>query len=240
MDYKEHYRQDALVFDYFRAEKLTATEVRRAQFTLKLGGVKTGMKVLDAGSGRGWFSLAAAKLGAAVTALDLSEENLARIKAADARIQTVYGDACEIPDLGQKFDLIVALEMLEHLVEPQKALQSFHRLLNPGGMLLVTVPYRELIRYSLCIHCNRKTPVNAHLHSFDLPALTRLLEQNGFRVLARRRFFHKAMELFRLNQLTRRLPLWVWNALDRACGLLGDKYNYLAVRARISTLGKAE
>ncbi len=232
MDYQEHYRQDALVFDYFRRDKLTPGEIRRTQYTLSLCGIKPGMRVLDVGSGRGWFSLAAARSGAEVTALDLSEENLARIKAEDTAINAVYGDACAIPDLG-KFDLVVALEVLEHLVEPGKALRSIRERLKPGGTLLVTVPYKEVIRYSLCVHCNRKTPVNAHLHSFDRESLTALLIRNGFQVKAVSRFYHRALELLKVNSLTRGFPLAVWKFLDRLSGISGDKYSYLAVKAGI-------
>lgn len=231
MDYKEHYRQDALVFDYFRSDKLSPAEIRRTQHTLSLGAIRPGMTVLDIGSGRGWFSLAAAKLGAEVTAVDLSAENLKRIKEANPGIETVFGDACELPTLGNKYDLIVALEVMEHLVEPAQALKSLQKYLKPDGILLLTVPYKELIRYSLCVHCNRKTPVNAHLHSFDRENLSALLRQNGFRVKTSERFFHKAMDLLRLNRLTLKLPLGMWRALDRLCGITGDKYLYLAVRA---------
>ncbi|HOY83795.1 MAG TPA: methyltransferase domain-containing protein [Candidatus Syntrophosphaera sp.] len=234
MDYKEHYRQDALVFDYFRRDKLTPGEVRRTQFTLSLCAIRPGMRVLDVGSGRGWFSLAAAKLGAEVTALDLSESNLARIKAEDPSIATVYSDASAIPDLGG-FDLIVALEVLEHLVEPETALRGIRKLLKPNGTLLVTVPYKEVIRYSLCIHCNQKTPVNAHLHSFDRESLTAVLVQSGFRVKAAKRFYHRALELFKINSLTRGFPLGVWKFLDRLSGISSDKYSYLAITAGLGT-----
>ncbi len=232
MDYKEHYRQDALVFDYFRPEKLTTAEIRRMQFTLSLCQICPGMRVLDVGSGRGWFSLAAAKLGAQVTAVDLSEKNLARIKAEEPGIETVFGDACAIPDLG-KFDMIVALEVLEHLVEPELALQSIHKLLSADGTLLVTVPYKEVIRYTLCIHCNRITPMNAHLHSFDRESLGALLVRSGFRVKRTNRFSHRAMDLFKLTALSQKLPLGIWKNLDRLSGILGDRYHYLAIRARV-------
>ncbi|HOU72922.1 MAG TPA: class I SAM-dependent methyltransferase [Candidatus Syntrophosphaera sp.] len=230
MDYKEHYRQDALVFDYFRRERLTPGEIRRTQYTLSLCEIRPGMRVLDVGSGRGWFSLAAAKLGAEVTALDLSEENLDRIKRENPSIRTVCADACAIPDMG-KFDLIVTLEVLEHLIEPELALRSILERLSLDGTLLVTVPYKEVIRYSLCIHCNKKTPMNAHLHSFDRESLSALLVKSGFRTKATKRFYHRALELFKINALCRRFPLGLWKILDRLAGISGDRYSYLAIKS---------
>jgi len=233
MDPREHYRQDALEFDYFEQSTLNPAELRRTQFTLSLCDIRPGMKVLDLGSGRGWFSLEASKLGADVTAMDLSRENLARIKELDPTIETVYADASEPQNLGKKYDLIVALEMVEHLVEPALALQNCREYLQPGGTLLITVPYNEEIRHSLCIHCNRKTPVNAHLHSFDEPKMAALLRKNGFRVQQSILFYHKAMAALRLNQLTKKMPFSVWRSLDKLFGLSGDKWFYLAVKAQV-------
>lgn len=231
MDYKQHYRNDALAFDYWRADKLTPAELRRTQYTQILSAVKPGMRVLDIGSGSGWFSLYAAGRGAWVTALDLSEENLQRIKAKDPRINVLYGDACEVPEPEEKYDLVAALEVVEHLVEPAAAVAGWLKLLKPGGTLLVTVPYKEIIRYSLCVHCNQPTPFNAHLHSFDRKSLGRLLEQSGFRIKAMNLFSHRLLDIFRINKLTLCLPFGIWRGLDRLAGLSGDKYSYLAIRA---------
>lgn len=229
MDYKEHYRLDAEVFDYFAPHHYTAIETRRNQATFYFAGISAGQRILDIGSGRGWFSLYAASQGARVTALDLSERNLQQIKALDGRIETMLDDAAEPTKPQDKYDLIVALEVLEHLVDPAKAIANWKKLLKPGGRLLITVPYKEVIRYSLCIHCNQKTPFNAHLHSFDRPAMQSLLSGAGMKVISMKPFCHKLPVHFRLDRLTLRLPYAFWHALDRICGLFSDQYNYLAV-----------
>lgn len=229
MDYKEHYRLDAEVFDYFAPHHDTPIETRRNQTTFRLANIHAGQRVLDIGSGRGWFSLYAASQGARVTALDLSERNLQRIKALDGRIETVLDDAAQPSLLKDKFDLIVALEVLEHLVDPAKALANWKELLSPGGRLLITVPYQEVLRYSLCIHCNRKTPFNAHLHSFDQASLRQLAQASGLRVLNMQAFCHKLLSHLRIDRLTIKLPFGCWNALDRLAAITGDKYHYLAV-----------
>lgn len=231
MDYKEHYRRDAEEFDYFRSERLTTEEKRRTEYILDLCGIRKDMSILDIGSGRGWFSIAAARKEAQVTAMDLSETNLQRIHELEPQVRTVFGDAGAMPELDQKFDLIVLLEVLEHLVEPEKALQNCRALLNPGGVLLITVPYKETIRYSLCIHCNRKTPFDAHLHSFDRHKMKTILHQNGFRLTTSLLYFHKAMTLFRLTRFTRPLPFPAWKLLDRLLGFATDRYSFLAVKA---------
>lgn len=233
MDYKEHYRLDALEFDYWGADQFSPAETRRNQVEFELCKIKAGDRVLDIGSGRGWFSLHAAELDASATALDLSEANLQKIKAINPAINTILGDACAIPADGEKYDWIVALEVLEHLVDTKAAVANWKSLLAPGGKLLITVPYREVIRYTLCIHCNQKTPVNAHLHSFDTDSLIKLLNHHGFWVKEKRLFAHKLMAHLRITNLIKWLPYRGWKFLDKLCRLFGDKYAYLAVTASL-------
>ena len=231
MDYKEHYRIDAEQFDYWGADQYSPAGKRRKQKVFELCQPLPGERVLDIGSGNGWFSLYAAKAGADVTALDLSEANLAKIKAADERIHTLYGDACQVPSQEEKYDWIVALEVLEHIVDPKLAVQNWLPLLKPEGKLLITVPYKEALRYTLCIHCNQKTPVNAHLHSFDKETLIKLLNKHGYWVKQAHLFSHKLMEHFRLNELLSKAPYSWWRFWDRSCGILSRKYSYLAIIA---------
>jgi len=229
MNPAEHYRIDAEVFDYWGEDQFSPAIYRRNQYSYWLAGLRPGEKVLDIGSGRGWFSFYAQKQGAEVTALDLSEVNLSRIRETEPRIRTLLTDAAEPQTGGETYDLIVALEVLEHIEDPEKALTNWYSLLRPGGRLMISVPYKEQIRYSLCVHCNQKTPHNAHLHSFDRDKLSAILHRAGFRVSRSCLFSHKLLTHLRLEGLLRHLPFAVWRVLDGLCGLLGDKYNYLAV-----------
>ena len=63
MDFKKHYKLDAELFDYFGADQLTQNERRRNHYVLKHFTTHSGDKILDTGSGRGWFSLEMAKKG---------------------------------------------------------------------------------------------------------------------------------------------------------------------------------
>ena len=233
MNYKEHYRIDAEEFDYWGEDQYSPAESRRMQAIYSLVKVRAGEKILDIGSGRGWFSLHAAAKGADVTALDLSESNLEQIKMLDKRINTIYADACEPVLDKKKFDLVVALEVLEHIIDPNLAIQNWKSLLQPNGRLLICVPYKETIRQTLCIHCNQKTPINAHLHSFDLKSLGCLLHSNGMRMCSYKLFSHKLLLYLMLDKALRLLPFCVWHRLDQLCGLAGDKYNYLAIICKI-------
>lgn len=235
MNYKEHYHIDALEFDYWGKDQFSAAETRRNQVVFDLCHVKSGDKVLDIGSGRGWFSIQAAELGADVTALDLSEENLKKIKSINSNVNVLYGDACEVPVIDSQFDWIVALEVLEHIVEPKTAVMNWKKLLKPDGKILVTVPYKEKIRYSLCIHCNQKTPVNAHLHSFDKESLHKLFNHSGYWIKDTKLFMHRWLSVLRITPLIRKLPYKFWCFLDNLCGIVSKRYSFIAL---IATLKK--
>ena len=213
-NHKEHYRLDAEAFDYFRQERLTVDERRRRETVLHLAGKVRGKSVLEVGSGSGWLSLALSQRGARVTAVDLSQRNLDRIHAMDEHVEALLGDAYSLPCAGRQFDLITSNEVLEHLEKPQQALDHWRPFLKPGGRLLVSVPYREVIRYNLCIHCNKKTPANAHLHSFDEEKLTAMLQSTGYRVRCVMLYNNKALSLLRLNRLMNLFPWWLWRLKD--------------------------
>jgi SAM-dependent methyltransferase len=56
----------------------------------------------------------------------------------------VRGDACELPFGDQRFDLVVCLEVLEHLPEPERALRELRRV-SRGGCL-ISVPHEPFFR----------------------------------------------------------------------------------------------
>ena len=67
----------------------------------------------------------------------------------------VFGDAAELPFASASFDTILCTEVLEHVIEPEKVVGEFFRVLRPGGTILCTAPFvypvhdaRDFYRYS--------------------------------------------------------------------------------------------
>ncbi|MEU4237370.1 class I SAM-dependent methyltransferase [Actinoplanes sp. NPDC026619] len=99
---------------------------------------------LGAGTGVGTFALARALPGAQVTAVDMDEDMLGRIRhraAAEGlgdRVRTVRADLDgDWPELGPA-DLVWASASMHHLADPARTLAQIHATLRPGGALMIT------------------------------------------------------------------------------------------------------
>ena len=100
-----------------------------------------GEAVFEAGSGTGalWSAVDRDRLAPRLTLTDASEamcDALRRSVAAPVTVLRCPADAVPLPDGG--FDGVVANHMLYHLDQPLAGLREFHRLLRPGGWLVVT------------------------------------------------------------------------------------------------------
>jgi len=117
-------------------------------------GLARGERLLDLGCGGGRHAFEAMRRGARVVALDYSAAELkdvgavsaAMIEAGDITVDAwagvVNGDALDVPFPDNRFDRIIASEVLEHIWDDERAIDELVRVLRPGGRLAVTVPTR--------------------------------------------------------------------------------------------------
>ena len=100
-----------------------------------------GKRALDVGCGAGLLAEPLARLGAQVTAIDPAEELIAaaREHAAGQGLAIDYR-AAAVENLEGEFDLITAMEVIEHTADPQQFLISLARRLAPGGLLVMSTP----------------------------------------------------------------------------------------------------
>ena len=245
MDYKnyiEHYRRDAETYDYQPAFDTHAGQIerRRAEFIRHVLGKKylrADSLVLDIGSGGGRQLVELSRAGACPIGLDLALLNLQKIKErlVEDKVKVsrlVAGDAYAIPFRNASLDVIIFSEVLEHLGKPTDAIVETVRVLKPTGILVISVPFREKIIQHLCIHCNRLTPANAHLHSFDEQAIQSLLAGLPVMVIKEVFFHSKVMNLLNLPYRLRHFPYTIWRFIDRLFNLVFRCPYYYAIILR--------
>ena len=151
-----------------------------------------GLSVLDVGCGGGLISEPMARLGGAVTGLDAAPANIevARLHAAASGLTIDYrcATAEEEAEAGRQYDLVLALEIIEHVADVGTFLSSLGRVVRPGGALFLSTLNRTAKAYLLAIvgaeYLLRWLPRGTHdWQRFVKPSeLTRPLRQNGLKV----------------------------------------------------------
>jgi 2-polyprenyl-3-methyl-5-hydroxy-6-metoxy-1,4-benzoquinol methylase len=140
--------------------------------------------VLDVGCGEGVLTHRwAQELGdRPVVGVDLGDEKLAaewrKRRRENLRFQTASADA--LPFASGEFDLVAAIEVLEHVPEPERTLEEMARVANRN--LLVSVP-REPVWRALNVargaYLRELGNTPGHVNHFSKAGLTRLLESRG-------------------------------------------------------------
>ncbi|MBN8828555.1 MAG: bifunctional 2-polyprenyl-6-hydroxyphenol methylase/3-demethylubiquinol 3-O-methyltransferase UbiG [Sphingobacteriia bacterium] len=130
----------------------------------------TGLKFLDVGCGGGLISEPMHRLGAEVTGIDASEKNIKTAsfhsKKLDLNINYRCIDTISLANEEQKFDCILALEVIEHVSDIKEFLESLVNLLNDNGIIIITTINRTIKSYLLAIlgaeYILRWIPIGTH------------------------------------------------------------------------------
>lgn len=139
--------------------------------------VGRGGRVLDLGCRDGSLTQCYAA-GNEVTGVDIDNQALALARER-LGISTVWHDLNgeQLPFGGASFDVVVAGELLEHLVDPAFVVDEAHRVLTSGGMFIGSVPNGFHWRARLAFLRGRSIEDATHLHVFSLAALRKLLHR---------------------------------------------------------------
>jgi 2-polyprenyl-6-hydroxyphenyl methylase / 3-demethylubiquinone-9 3-methyltransferase len=118
-------------------------------------GCLTGLRLLDIGCGGGLLSEPLARLGASVVGADPSPRNIAvaRQHAAGAGLSIDYQatTAEALADAGEAFDVVLAMEVVEHVANLALFVRRAAAMVRPGGLMVTATINRTLKSFALAI-----------------------------------------------------------------------------------------
>ncbi len=138
------------------------------------------VRVLDVGSGYGYFLEYFKHTSAFLSALEVSDVCIQYMKKEMPFLDTIKGDFLSL-DVKNKYDIICMFEFIEHVIDPMAVLEKAYRLLHKDGFLIITTPnigsplFQILKRNWPAIHPQH------HNHYFSKVTLSKYLRTIGFR-----------------------------------------------------------
>lgn len=171
-----------------------------------------GLRILDIGCGGGLLSEPMARLGADVVGADAAERNIpvARVHADRSGLSIDYRHttAEALAGAGEEFDVVLNMEVVEHVASPIDYLTACQKLLKPGGLHICSTINRNAKSYAMAIigaeHVMRWLPKGTHEWSkFITPdELYDLMRRAGLEPVDRKGFVFNPFA-------------WSWSLSDR-------------------------
>jgi len=221
--YIDHYEKDAYSSDYF-AKRDSGTEhiERRTREYIAAQVNGEAGRILDVGCGKAWVAQLFCPAGYDVVSMDISLRNTSKAlkKFPFENHFAVVADAFHLPFKVSTFDYIIASEIIEHVHDPNTFIKNLFSILKPDGKLIITTPYKEKIQYSLCIHCNKPTPLHAHLHSFDEKILESFYRDKDLKNWKSILFGNKLLIHLRTHIILKYLNFKLWMMADRVFNMI--------------------
>jgi 2-polyprenyl-6-hydroxyphenyl methylase/3-demethylubiquinone-9 3-methyltransferase len=114
-----------------------------------------GLRILDIGCGGGLLSEPMARLGAAVVGADAAPRNIpvaqVHAQASGLSIDYRFTTAEDLAAAGEQFDVVLNMEVVEHVSDPLAYLTACHDLLKSGGIMLCSTLNRNPKSYLMAI-----------------------------------------------------------------------------------------
>ena len=171
-----------------------------------------GLRLLDIGCGGGLLAEPMARLGADVVGVDAAPRNIpvARLHAEQSGLAIDYrvGTAEALAEAGEAFDVVLNMEVVEHVADPAAYLAACHMLLKPGGLMIASTINRNPKSWLLAIvgaeHVLRWLPRGTHdwRKFITPPELDALLRGAGLAPVDARGFVFDPLD-------------WSWRLSDR-------------------------
>lgn len=181
---------DALVADNRRVWSAHGLDLRESRLrkVLRLISAEPPGRLLDVGCGAGEFGARLIAVGWEVFGLELVEAQAGRARAAGVR--AVAGEvSAGLPFRAGSLDLVFAGELIEHLLDTDGFLANIHRVLRPGGVLVLTTPNLASLENRVRLLLGRypvwvdyRLGSSGHVRAYTPRVLGAQLAAHGFRL----------------------------------------------------------
>ena len=180
------------MFNPIRIEYITDSIKKKYNLLNDRPNIFKGLNILDIGCGGGLISEPMARLGANVTGIDASEKNIqvAKLHSKENELKINYlNTSPENLKNFEKFDIILNLEIVEHVDDINLYIKSCYKLLKKGGLMFTATINRSFMSYLKAIigaeYVLRWLPIGTHdWNKFIKPEeLEKILSQQKFSTL---------------------------------------------------------
>jgi len=149
---------------------------------------KSGLRILDVGCGNGYLASELVKRGHTVVGIDFDEKALAIAKKHHPEIRVSHQKAEDrLRQFMEDADVVIAIEVIEHIYSPQTFLANVLETLKPGGSVILTTPYHGYWKNLAVAALGKWDGIftvhweGGHIKFFSTASMKRMLEVAGFK-----------------------------------------------------------
>ena len=177
VDYARDYHQG---YDRRRASKVRTAMVRLSRLT-RLAGSASG-RLLDVGCSVGCTLEAARRMGWEAVGTDVSADAVSTCQQHGFQAHEYDGESLPFPDA--HFDVITSWHVIEHVQDVRDTLAEWHRVLKPGGWVMIETPNGQCRKVERRGPSYRRFWAHEHTYTFNRPTLEQFFCEAQFQVFA--------------------------------------------------------
>lgn len=190
------------------------------------------LRILDVGCGDGVITkrLRERFPDEEIEALDADEVRLDRAKAYCPGVIFRQGDVVSLPHGECSFEVVLCHHVLEHVAEDARVLKESHRVLTPGGLLILGIPHEGGIIGRILRKMHPKFYAEGeHINFYTIAGVRRLLREQGFASLNYAKFgFLFPNYYVHLLLLWNPLTFWLGHLISQYIDCTADSLIFLA------------
>lgn len=149
---------------------------------------KARTRILDLGCGNGSLTHAIASKGYEIVGIDESASGIAIARQSFPDCDFIQSSIYDLPyeALEKSFDVVLSVEVIEHLFYPRELIKAARKCIKPDGHLIITTPYHGYLK-NLALAMSGKMDQHftslwdgGHIKFFSVNSMRTLLKEEGF------------------------------------------------------------